>query len=221
MQQEFTESPEDARRRDLMVQRQLRRRGIRDERVLEAMGRVPRHRFVPPERRFEAYDDFPLPIGGGQTISQPYIVALMTQALRLTGAERVLEIGTGSGYQTALLAELAREVTTIDRSRALSETAAARLRALGHETVTFHVGDGTLGVPESAPYDRVLATGSLPSIPDVLLAQLAPEGVLLAPVGGRWAQELIRVSFGPRGRTEDSLGGCRFVPLIGAHGWRD
>jgi len=201
-----------------MVELDVRRRGIADLRLLAAMRHVPRHFFVPEPLRGQAYADYPLPIGEAQTISQPYIVALMTEALSLTGSERVLEIGTGSGYQTALLAELANVVWTIERTPTLQRAAAERLSALGYRNVRFVVGDGTLGLPEHAPFDRILATGSLPAAPDVLLDQLAGGGVFVGPVGGMDEQELVRIDVGPPRRRRD-LGAVRFVPLVGAAGW--
>ncbi len=202
-----------------MVEHQIRRRGITDPRVLAAMTRVPRHLFVPPQWREEAYEDYPLPIGEGQTISQPYIVGLMTEALDLGGAEKVLEIGTGSGYQTAILAELAREVCTIERIPELSEQARKRLLTLGYTNVRFFVGDGTLGLPEEAPFDRIIATGALPSIPDRLLQQLADSGIIVAPIGGRRVQRLLKLRKVDGTLEEIELGSCRFVPIIGREGW--
>ncbi len=202
-----------------MVEYQLRRRGIRDPRVLAAMARVPRHLFVPPQLRGEACADYPLPIGAGQTISQPYIVARMTEALELNGTEKVLEIGTGSGYQTAILAELAREVCTVERIPELSEEAGERLSSLGYTNVRFLVGDGTLGVPEEAPFDRIIATASLPRIPNALLAQLADYGIIVAPIGGRGFQRLLKLRKSGDGFEEIELGECRFVPIIGKEGW--
>lgn len=202
-----------------MVEHQLRRRGIRDPRVLAAMARVPRHLFVPPQWREEAYADYPLPIGAGQTISQPYIVARMTEALELKGSEKVLEIGTGSGYQTAILAELSREVCTIERIPELSEEAKARLSSLGYANVRFFVGDGTLGLPAEAPFDRIIATGALPRIPDALLGQLSDFGIIVAPVGEREFQRLLQLRKVGDTVKEVGLGGCRFVPIIGKEGW--
>ena len=209
-----------AKRRAAMAERQLRARGIADERVLDTMARIPRHRFVPASALAEAYEDHPLAIGEGQTISQPYIVALMTEALQLEGPERVLEVGTGSGYQTAILAALCREVTTIEVSPRLADRAAERLRTLGYSQVRFLIGDGTGGAAQHGPYDRILATGSLPSVPTAMLAQLTPAGMLVAPVGDRWEQDLIRLRRTPHGDCVDHLGGCRFVPLLGEHGWK-
>lgn len=203
-----------------MVEQQLRRRGIRDPRVLQAFRDIPRHAFVPKDRQNEAYDDHPLDIGLGQTISQPYMVGLMTEALRLRGHERVLEIGTGSGYQTAILARLCRQVYTIERLAQLSERAQDALRSLGIENVCFRVGDGTLGWPEEAPFDGILVTAGGPSVPPSLEAQLAEGGRLVMPVGGWSGQELIALErHGARLRRE-SHGGCVFVPLIGREGWQ-
>ena len=205
--------------RKRMVARQLQARGIADPRVLAAMTRVPRHRFVPEALWDEAYADHPLPIGEGQTISQPYIVALMTQALALRGEEKVLEIGTGSGYQTAILAELSCRVVTIERSASLFQAAEERLRCLGYATVEVRVGDGTLGAPDEAPFDRILATGSLPRLPQSLIAQLNEGGALVLPVGERSLQELVVVTRRGRTHTQARLGPCAFVPLIGEEGW--
>ncbi|RLE34689.1 protein-L-isoaspartate O-methyltransferase [Candidatus Acetothermia bacterium] len=207
-------------RRVRMVEHHLRRRGIRDERVLEAFLRVRREEFVPPEWRGAAYADHPLPIGEGQTISQPYIVALMTEALALSGGEKVLEIGTGSGYQTAILAELGARVWTIERSAALSEAAAERLNRLGYSGIRFVIGDGTLGLPDEAPFDRIIATGSFPSVPERLTAQLREGGIFVGPIGGLYDQDLIRIAYHPPRHVRDDLGPCRFVPLIGEMGWK-
>lgn len=213
------DSPLFARERQLMVDDQLVRRGIGDPKVLEAMAAIPREAFVPESLRSAAYRDSPLMIGHGQTISQPYMVALMTQALELTGAERVLEIGTGSGYQTAILARLAREVVTVERIAALAETAGARLAGMGYSNVIAAVGDGTLGHAKAAPYDRILVTAGAPDVPDALVDQLADAGILVIPTGSRIEQTLWRVR--RRGGTIDKseLVGCIFVPLIGAQGW--
>jgi len=210
-----------AARRRRMVEHDLRRRGIRDRRVLVAMARVPRHRFVPPDLVRVAYDDCPLPIGEGQTISQPYIVARMTEALRLQPNAKVLEIGTGSGYQTAVLAECGARVWTVERSPCLAEEARVRLAALGYGAITFAIGDGTLGLPSVAPFDRILATGSLPDVASPLLQQLRDEGVFVGPVGSLDDQELIRIVYDRGRELRDWLGACRFVPLIGSRGWRE
>lgn len=208
----------DLRRR--MVEEQIRRRGIRDERVLSAMEEVPRHLFVGEGIRHLAYADEPLPIGEGQTISQPYIVAEMTAALRLTGKEKVLDVGTGSGYQTAILARLCREVLTIERFQSLSADARRRLAAMGIRNVTFLVGDGSLGSPPNAPFDRILSAAASPSVPAPWISQLSEGGIVVLPVGGRYEQELTRV-IRVGGSTEtEPLGGCRFVPLLGMHGFQ-
>jgi len=202
-----------------MVEEQIRRRGIRDERVLSAMEEVPRHLFVPEEIRHRAYGDEPLPIGEGQTISQPYIVAEMTAALRLSGTEKVLEIGTGSGYQTAILSRLCREVVTIERIASLSADAQRRLAAMEIGNVTFVVGDGSLGSSGHAPFDRILSAAASPSVPPPWVSQLSEGGMIVLPMGARYEQDLVRVTR-TEGRTEtEFLGGCRFVPLVGAHGF--
>lgn len=207
-----------ARARALLVE-ELAAQGIRDKRVLAALARVPRHRFVPPHLLPHAYEDRPLPIGSGQTISQPYIVALSTEALALRPDDRVLEVGTGSGYQTAILAELAREVYTIERIPELSREAQERLEALGYRNVRFRVGDGTRGWPEEAPFNAVLVTAGAPRVPEALLAQLAPGGRLVIPVGGRWSQDLTLVRREGDRVLHEVLCPCTFVPLIGEEGW--
>jgi protein-L-isoaspartate(D-aspartate) O-methyltransferase len=211
----------DARRR--MIETRIAPGGVRDPAVLAAMGRVPRERFVPDRLAPYAYEDEPLPIGEGQTISQPYIVALMTEALRLAPGDRVLEIGTGSGYAAAVLAEIAAEVYTIERLPSLAEAARRRLAALGYANVHVRCGDGTLGWPEHAPYDAIVATAGGPEVPPALLDQVAIGGRLVIPVGASpWAQRLVRVV---RAAAADygyeDLGGVAFVPLIGAQGWAD
>jgi protein-L-isoaspartate(D-aspartate) O-methyltransferase len=211
---------EDILERRRMVRHDLRARGIHDERVLMAMETVPRRLFVLPEYRDAAYADAPLPIGGGQTISQPYMVALMTEALSLEDGERVLEIGTGSGYQAAVLAELGAQVWSIDRSETLSARASDRLQRLGYEFVRCIVADGTLGWPEGAPFDRIIATGSLPGVPHELLKQLAKNGVFVGPIGTRHEQMLERIVVQEDGLRREKLCGCRFVPLIGENGWQ-
>ena len=204
-----------------MEQEQIRARGVRDERVLSAMEEVPRHLFVPPGLRDAAYDDGPLPIGDGQTISQPFIVAEMTQALRLSGTEKVLEIGTGSGYQTAILSRLCREVVTVERIATLSLAARSRLERQGVANVTFVVGDGSLGCPEHSPYDRILSAAASPDLPPPWLEQLAEGGVVVLPVGGRLEQVLARVTKREGKTRTEVLGGCRFVPLVGKWGFPD
>jgi protein-L-isoaspartate(D-aspartate) O-methyltransferase len=207
------------RLRDEMVRLQLAGRDIRDERVLAAFGRVPRERFVWDVDRADAYADHPLRIGEGQTISQPYMVALMAQALALKGDERALEIGTGSGYQAAILAELAREVFTVERHPSLSESARDRLSALGYENIRFRVGDGTLGWPEEAPFDAIVVTAGSPRVPESLKSQLAQGGRLAIPVGGIHDQDLLLVTRqGDEYRTR-SVCPCIFVRLIGEEGW--
>jgi protein-L-isoaspartate(D-aspartate) O-methyltransferase len=197
-------------------------RGITDARVLEAIARVPRHRFVPGDLHDRAYEDTALPIGSEQSISQPYIVALMTQELRLTGTERVLEIGTGSGYQAAILAELCRELVTIERHEELLQTAMSVLRDLGYVNIEFRVGDGTLGCSDRAPYDGILVTAAAPGVPPPLYNQLALGGRIVIPVGDRQAQTLVSVEKQPDGQAlERELCGCRFVQLIGEAGWAD
>ena len=202
-----------------MVEEQIRRRGIRDERVLAAMEEIPRHRFLPPALRHKAYADEPQPIGEGQTISQPFIVAEMTAALRLTGAEKVLEIGTGSGYQTAILAKLARRVVTVERIASLASDASARLGELGYVNVDYVTGDGTLGCVGHAPFDRILSAAASPSIPPPWLEQLTEGGIIVLPVGGRLGQDLLRVTKRGGEPLIEFLGACIFVPLIGRHGF--
>lgn len=197
----------------------LRRMGIQDSRVLEAMGRVPRHHFVPGAEKAYAYVDGALSIGLGQTISQPYMVAAMTQALALTGTERVLEIGTGSGYQTAVLAELATEVVTVERIPELYEAASGCLAALGYRNVRTRLGDGTLGVPEEAPFDAVLVTAGAPNAPQPLLDQLAEGGRLVIPTGSRDLQTLLRYEKHAGHIIREALMACVFVPLVGRYGW--
>ncbi|MEW6721534.1 MAG: protein-L-isoaspartate(D-aspartate) O-methyltransferase [Thermodesulfobacteriota bacterium] len=202
-----------------MVEDQIRRRGIRDERVLSAMREIPRHLFVPPAMRHRAYADDPLPIGEGQTISQPFIVAEMTAAMRLTGKEKVLEIGTGSGYQTAILARLASRVVTVERIPSLASGAERRLKEMGVTNVDFVTGDGTLGYRSLAPYDRILSAAASPSVPPPWLEQLAEGGILVLPMGGRLGQELLRVTKRGGEAVREYLGACIFVPLIGKHGY--
>lgn len=199
-----------------MVERQLRRRGIKDQRVLAAMARVPRHRFVLPPDEGEAYADTPLPIGLGQTISQPYMVARMTEILALPASARVLEVGTGSGYQAAVLAEIAAEVYSVERHARLAERARALLAELGFENVEVIVGDGSLGLPEKAPFDGILVTAAAPKVPAPLQEQLAPGGRLVIPVGDSYYQSLAVVERTARGLRRRNVFGCRFVPLVGS-----
>jgi protein-L-isoaspartate(D-aspartate) O-methyltransferase len=207
--------------RERMVKNQLMPRGITDKRVLTAMGKVQRHLFMEEALLGEAYNDHPLPIGHKQTISQPYIVALMTQALGLSGKEKVLEIGTGSGYQTAVLAELSAKVCTIERIRPLMEKARYILQELGYNNILFKSYDGTLGWEEYAPYDAIIITAGAPSVPEPLLGQLAEGGRMIVPVGDKSSQELIKITRKKDSYDKKSLGGCRFVDLIGAHGWKE
>jgi protein-L-isoaspartate(D-aspartate) O-methyltransferase len=194
---------------------------IRDERVLAAMSRVPREHFIPPEEQHSAYEDRPLPIGLDQTISQPYIIALMTESLGLTGKEKVLEIGSGSGYQTAILAELARLVITVERLPALAKEAMSLLDSLGYNNIEVHLAEPTLGWPTEAPYDAIIVTAGAPKIPDSLLEQLVIGGRLVVPVGSRYEQELYKITKGRDKNVVRSLGGCRFVPLIGEDAWEE
>lgn len=202
-----------------MVEEHLIARRIRDERLLSVMRELPRHRFVPPALASRAYEDGPLPIGEGQTISQPFIVAEMTQALLLRGDEKVLEIGTGSGYQTAILCRMSGEVVTVERLESLSRAARAMLAALAIENVRFRVGDGTLGAPEDAPFDRVIVTAAAPDVPDPLFAQMKEGGIMVIPIGGRWEQDLVSVRKERGVPVKVYLGGCRFVPLLGECGF--
>jgi protein-L-isoaspartate(D-aspartate) O-methyltransferase len=192
---------------------------IKDRRVLEVMARLPREKFVPPEVRRQAYEDSPLPIGYEQTISQPYIIAMMTEALQLTGGEKVLELGTGSGYQTAILAELARQVITVERVPALVESARNVLQELGYKNIEVHLAGETLGWPPNAPYDAILVTAGAPDIPEDLLNQLAINGRMIIPTGSRYLQELCKVTKRQDGNIVRNLGGCRFVSLIGKNAW--
>jgi len=192
---------------------------IRDRRVLDAMSRVPRHVFVPPDQQSYAYEDRPLPIGHDQTISQPFIVALMTQSLGLKGSERVLELGTGSGYQTAILAELAGCVVTTERIPALAEKARKALEILGYGNVEVHEAEETLGWRSGGPYDAIMATAGAPQVPDDLLAQLAVGGRMIIPVGRRYSQELVKVTRTPTDFVKEYLGACRFVSLVGKGAW--
>lgn len=214
----MSKAPNLERARHRMVRDQLESRGLHSPRVLEAMGRVPRERFLPYDYAEEAYSDRALSIECGQTISQPYMVALMTDALRLEGSERVLEIGTGSGYQTAVLAELAAEVITIERHEDLSRQARAVHDELGYENITYVVGDGTLGWLDAAPYERILVTAAAQQAPQPLLDQLAEGGVLVMPIGGSQSQVLQQVTKRQGQPRWQALTPCRFVPLIGQEG---
>jgi len=205
----------------LMVAEQLRDRGIRDERVLEAMARVPRHEFVQPDQRDEAYEDHPLPIGEGQTISQPFVVAAMLEALALRPEDVVLEVGTGSGYETAVLAELVRKVYSIERIASLAERARKVLERLGYSNVTVVHGDGSQGLPEAAPFDAIVVSAAAPHLPKPLMEQLRDGGRLVIPVGSGFAQELQLVRKIGDNTTILYLDGVRFVPLIGRDGFRE
>ncbi len=207
--------------RELMVKTQLIPRGIKGERVLDAMRKVPRHLFVDDFIQHKAYDDMAIPIGDGQTISQPYMVAIMTELLELKGNEKVLEIGTGSGYQTAILAELAREVYTLERFSSLADRAKERFISLGYTNIKIRVGDGTLGLPEAAPFDRILITAGTPKIPAPHVEQLSEGGIIVAPVGDRFSQILIKAKKENGEITEEYHTPCVFVPLVGKYGWRE
>ena len=206
-----------ARRR--MVEEQLRSRGIHDPHVLRIMQAMPRHLFVDDALTARAYSDHALPIGEEQTISQPYMVALMTQALDLTGSEKVLEIGTGSGYQTAILAELAERVFTIERIPAIAQAARERLTRLGYSNIVFRCADGTVGWRDMAPFDRILITAGAPHMPAFLEEQLKVGGIAVVPVGESDNQSLVKATRVPEGLTQRVLCGCTFVPLIGREGW--
>lgn len=212
-------SPETLR--EHMVASQIAGRGVTSPRVLGAMRRVPRHLFVPRPEQGQAYEDHPVPIGFGQTISQPYMVGAMTEWLDLAADERVLEIGTGSGYQAAVLSLLVREVITIERHPELARQAAERLRGLGYDNVSVITGDGTLGHAEGAPYDAILVTAGSPAVPEQLPGQLAVGGRLVCPAGGRDCQRLIKITRTARGFEETKGFACLFVPLIGAQGWSE
>jgi protein-L-isoaspartate(D-aspartate) O-methyltransferase len=214
--------PDPRLERLLMVEQQLRSRDVEDERVLEAMERVPRDLFVPEQMRRRAYDDAALPIGFGQTISQPYMVARICEALSLRGSEHVLDVGTGSGYQAAVLSELAHEVHTIERIPELAAFARERLAQAGYaERVHVHVGDGTLGLPEYAPYEAIAVAAAAPDLPASLYDQLADRGRLVVPVGGRRGQQLQLVVRSPEGPAVARSIPCRFVPLVGEEGFSD
>jgi protein-L-isoaspartate(D-aspartate) O-methyltransferase len=207
--------------RERMVETQLAARDIRDPRVLEAMRKVPRHLFVDEALQDQAYNDHPLPISDKQTISQPYVVALMTQSLQLRGHEKVLEIGTGSGYQAAVLAELADRVFSIERHPGLALRANQILQKLLYKNVIIRVGDGSMGWPDDAPFDAVLVTAGTPKVPQPLVDQLSVGGRLVVPVGDRFSQDLILVERRPEGIAKTNMGGVRFVDLVGKWGWKE
>jgi protein-L-isoaspartate(D-aspartate) O-methyltransferase len=202
-----------------MVEEQIVSRGIRDPRVIAAMKKVPRHLFVEEALQSQAYSDHPLPIGEKQTISQPYMVALMTEALELKGEEKVLEIGAGSGYQSAILAELSERVFSIERIRSLAIKARKLLYELGYYNIEIKIFDGTLGWVEEGPFDAILVTAGAPDIPQPLLDQLSVDGRLVIPVGDAFVQDLFRITKTKGGIKKEDLGGCRFVKLIGKYGW--
>ena len=205
--------------REHMVREQIERRGIHDERVLQAMRTVPRHLFIPEDQRYWAYSDGALRIAMGQTISQPYIVALMSAALQLTGDERVLEVGTGSGYQAAILGYLGAEIHSIERHPSLAETAAQQLKELGITNVQVHLGDGSLGLPDFAPYQAIMVTAAAPEVPHSLLKQLDEGARLVLPVGGRFSQVLQVWRREENKFKKSTISPVAFVPLIGAEGW--
>jgi len=208
--------------RKLMVDQQLRRRGIHDQGVLAAMEKIPRHRFVPEEFEGSAYSDSPMTIGAGQTISQPYMVALMTQCLKVRRGDKILEIGTGSGYQTAVLMELGAQVYTIERVKSLADEAEKRLRDLGYDAFQIRIADGTLGWPEKAPFHGIIVTAAAPEAPKVYKEQLTPEGgKLVIPVGSRYSQILHRVTRFQNRYTTEEFTSCVFVPLVGKYGWKE
>jgi protein-L-isoaspartate(D-aspartate) O-methyltransferase len=207
--------------RENMVEFQIKARGIKDEKVLKVMREIPRHLFVSEEQRTRAYEDYPLPIGEGQTISQPYMVALMTEALQLKGDEKVLEIGAGSGYQAAILSKLCLQVFTIEKVESLALKAEKLFKELGYENIKVKVGDGTEGWEEYSPYNGILVTAGAPKIPEPLIEQLAENGRIVIPVGGSFSQDLI-VGEKIKGKLiKKVICGCVFVPLIGKYGWRD
>ena len=206
--------------REMMVATQLIVRGIKDPHVLDAMNKVPRHFFMPEALRERAYEDVALHIGEGQTISQPYMVAVMTELLELSGDEKVLEIGAGSGYQAALLSELAREVFTIERVQVLADEARARLAGLGYNNVTVITGDGSKGLEDKAPYDRIIITAAAPELPEIIVKQLGEGGIIVAPVGDRFSQVVIKVRKKRGVLSEEFHTHCVFVPLIGEFGWK-
>lgn len=204
-----------------MVEEQIISRGIKDPKLISAMKKVPRHLFVEEALQNQAYSDYPLPIGEKQTISQPYMVALMTEALLLKGKEKVLEIGTGSGYQTAILAELCEKVYSIERIRSLAIKARKLLYELGYFNVEIKISDGTIGWPEEGPFDAIIVTAGAPDIPRPLYEQLKIGGRLVVPIGNAFSQDLFRITKKEDGMIKENLGGCRFVKLVGKYGWQN
>jgi protein-L-isoaspartate(D-aspartate) O-methyltransferase len=211
-------NPDAARERLIKI---LRSKGITDDRVLDAFRTVPRHEFVDDAMYSQAYDDNALPIGGGQTISQPYIVALMTQLLELKKDEKILEIGTGSGFQTAILAQFSRRVYSVESIRGLAESARKRLRGMGYENIAFKHGDGSAGWSQHAPYEKIMVTAAAPAVPETLALQLGAGGRMVIPIGDRFHQELIVCDKTTKGIEQRSEGGVVFVPLVGRHGWQE
>jgi len=204
-----------------MVSQQVEARGIHDPRVLLAMGRVPRHLFVSEALMDQAYGDFPLPIGAQQTISQPFIVAEMTQALQLRHEDRVLEIGTGSGYQAAVLAEIVFRVYTVERLQSLFSKTRRLFDSLRYYNIVTRYSDGTTGWKDESPFDAIIVTAGAPNVPEILIDQLAIGGRMVVPVGDRFSQDLIKITKDERGVHQTNLGGCRFVKLVGEHGWKE
>lgn len=209
------------RRREEMVKRQIEARGVTDPQVLAAMGKVPRHLFVSEALRDQAYGDFPLPIGEQQTISQPYIVAEMTQALQPSKDDRVLEIGTGSGYQAAILAEIVFRVYTVERIHSLLVKSRKLFDNLNYHNIVTKYSDGTSGWAEESPFDAIIVTAGAPEIPNLLVSQLAVGGRMVIPVGNRYSQDLVKLHKNEHGIHKTNLGGCRFVKLVGEYGWRE
>ena len=206
--------------REGMVDRQLIPRGIKDQKVISAFRKIPRHKFIPQDYQKSAYGDFPLPIGEEQTISQPYIVALMTQSLAIKNTDKILEIGTGSGYQTAILASLAKVVYSVERKEPLAKVAQRRLSELGYNNITIKVGDGTLGLEEFAPYDKIMVTAAAPSLPQSLKAQLNNQGKIVIPISAGFSQVLTLFTNQEDRLEKEEICGCVFVPLIGKYGFK-
>ncbi|HLY25608.1 MAG TPA: protein-L-isoaspartate(D-aspartate) O-methyltransferase [Aggregatilineales bacterium] len=215
------QTPDRQEERRQMVDEQLRRRGISDARVLEAFYLVPRHLFIPNKLQADAYADHALPIDAGQTISQPYVVAYMSESLQTSLESRVLEIGTGSGYQAAILSRMVFHVYTVERIPELAEQAAKCFAQLGYDNISIHVGDGTLGWPEQAPYDHAMITAAAPHVPRAIVGQVRRGGTVVLPIGGQKSQRLLRLRVNWRGFSREDLGSVQFVPLLGRYGWRE